>query len=160
VDTGRWLQVSGIVSLDRGLVTIAGATVATAAEPEETPPPEEDTRAPVPVEPVEVVFSSPTEGDLGIAPSGSVRIQFSRGLDEKSIADRLRVTYVGATQPVGTASPIEFRHAYDAGPRAIEITFARPLDAFRTVRVELLEGMTAFDGAPVTPWALTFSTGN
>src|SRR5687768_14042216 len=34
VDTGRWLQVTGVVSQDRGLVTIAGATVATATAPE------------------------------------------------------------------------------------------------------------------------------
>jgi hypothetical protein len=27
------------------------------------------------------------------------------------------------------------------------------------VRIELSEGAEAFDGAPVTPWAITFSTG-
>ena len=37
VDTGRWLQVSGTVSQDRGLVAISGATVATAATAPQEP---------------------------------------------------------------------------------------------------------------------------
>jgi hypothetical protein len=160
VDTGRWLQVSGLVSTDRGLVTIAGATVAVAEAPAAAPPVEEEIRPEVPVEPAEVVFSSPTEGDIGVSPSAPVRIQFSRGLDPASLADRVRVTYIGATQPGGMPAAIQFQQTYDAGPRAIEVTFVQPLDPFRTVRVELLEGLRAFDGAPVAPWALTFSTGN
>ena len=40
VDTGRWLQVSGTVALDRGLVTILGATVAASEAPDIEAPPE------------------------------------------------------------------------------------------------------------------------
>ena len=57
------------------------------------------------------------------------------------------------------AGPLEFQHTYDAGTRAIEIKFTQPLDRFRTVRIELLEGIKAFDGAPVKPWTLTYSVG-
>jgi hypothetical protein len=35
----------------------------------------------------------------------------------------------------------------------------QPFEAFRTVKVELLDGIKAFDGAPVTPWTVTFSVG-
>ena len=55
--------------------------------------------------------------------------------------------------------PIQFEPTYDAGTRAIQLKFAQPLDAFRTVRIEVLEGLKAFDGAPVAPWMLTFSVG-
>jgi hypothetical protein len=41
----------------------------------------------------------------------------------------------------------------------VEITFAKPLERFRTVRVQLLEGIEAFDGGPLAPWNLTFSLG-
>ena len=33
-------------------------------------------------------------------------------------------------------------------------------EAFRAVRIELLEGILAFDGAPLTPWSITFTTGS
>jgi hypothetical protein len=36
---------------------------------------------------------------------------------------------------------------------------AQPLEAFRTVKVEILDGLKGFDGAPVTPWTITFSVG-
>jgi hypothetical protein len=35
----------------------------------------------------------------------------------------------------------------------------QPFEALRTVKVEILEGVKAFDGGPVTPWSLTFSVG-
>ena len=160
VDTGRWLQVSGTVSVDRGLVTVIGATVATTAAPEAAPAVEEETPAsPAPLETAEMIFSSPTEGDVNVALGSSVRVQFSRGLDPASIAGQIRVTYVGVAPPDAPESTPEFQHSYDLGNRAIEIKFASPLDRFRTVEVELLDGIRAFDGAPVTPSTITFSTG-
>jgi hypothetical protein len=160
VDTGRWLQVSGVVALERGLVTIAGATVSTSTAPDAAPETEEEAPTPpAPLETAEVIFSSPTEGDINIAPTGSVRVQFSRGLDPASIAGQIRVTYVGTAAPDASATVPAFQHTYDLGTRAIEIKFASPLDRFRTVKVEILEGIKAFDGAPVAPSTLTFSTG-
>ena len=125
------------------------------------PPAEEEAPTPAaPLEPAEVVFSSPYEGEVAVPVTSSVRVQFSRGLDPTTIAGQIRVSYVGAAPP-GVPPPVslEFQHSYDAGTRAVEITFAQPLDRFRTLRVELLEGLKAFDGAPVKSWALTFSAG-
>jgi hypothetical protein len=42
---------------------------------------------------------------------------------------------------------------------ALEIRFASPLEPFRTVEVEILEGVETFEGGPVEPWRLTFSVG-
>ena len=60
---------------------------------------------------------------------------------------------------VGVEGSVEFKSAYDAANRAILITFAKPLQAFRTVEVELLDGLKGFDGAPFKPWTVTFSVG-
>jgi hypothetical protein len=155
VDTGRWLQVAGMVSQDRGLVTIAGTTVTTTAAPE-TPPAEEEVAPPPPLETAEVVFSSPYGGETDVPVGSSVRIQFSRGIDPKSIEGQIRASYVGGA-PDGP--PLEFQQAYDAGTRAIELKFAQPFERFRTLRIELLEGLKAFDGAPVKPLTITFSAG-
>jgi hypothetical protein len=37
--------------------------------------------------------------------------------------------------------------------------FPKPLEAFRTVKVELLDGLKGFDGSPFKPWVVTFSVG-
>jgi hypothetical protein len=72
------------------------------------------------------------------------------------------VGYVGA-ESVERGEPqapgLETAVKYDSGLRVLEIAFAQPLQRFRTVRVELLEGITGTDGAPLKPWTLTFSVG-
>ena len=116
VDTGRWLQVSGTVMMERGLVTVIGATVATTAAPEAAPPAEEEAPAPAaPLETAEMIFSSPTEGDINVALGGSVRVQFSRGIDPASIAGQIRVTYIGTAAPDAAESTPAFQHSYDLG---------------------------------------------
>lgn len=157
VDTGRWMQVTGTVSQDRGLVTVLGSTITTAEAPEATPAEEEPAAPVTPPEPGEVIFSTPTEGDIDVSPAGPVRLQFSRGLDEKSLAGHIRVSYARG-QP--DAPAIEVETSYDLGSRAVEIRFKQRLDAFRQVTLELLEGVKTFDGAPVQPFTLTFSIGN
>jgi len=152
VDTGRWLQVTGTVSQHRGLVTLTGTAVAT-AEAETAQPADEEPPAPAPpAEPGEVVFSSPTEGEVDVPVASRVRLQFSRGLDPASLAGRIRAAYVG-----GDSQPLELTHTYDGGTTSVEIRFGQPLEAFRTIRIELLEGVTTFDGAPVRPLTFTFS---
>jgi hypothetical protein len=157
VDTGRWLQVTGKVAQDRSLVTIAGSAVSATTAPEAAPVEEEAAPPPPPLETAEVVFSSPYEGEIDVRVTSSIRIQFSRGIDPKSIDGQIRVSYVGGA-PEG-APPLEFQHVYDAGTRAIELRFAQPFERFRTLRIELLDGLKAFDGAPVQPWTMTFSAG-
>jgi hypothetical protein len=48
---------------------------------------------------------------------------------------------------------------YDEGRRVMEIHFATPVDPFRTIVVELREGITGTDGQPMKPFKLTFATG-
>jgi hypothetical protein len=108
---------------------------------------------------VKVVFSSPTEGETDVSSNGTIRIQFSRGLREPTLANLVRVSYVGApaAEPAAT---LPFALAYDGASRSIQIKMKQPFESFRTVRVQLLEGITGFDGGPVTPWSVTFSVGN
>jgi hypothetical protein len=157
VDTGRWLQVSGIVGADRGLVTIQGNTVIATSAPSAEPV--EEPEEALPPQPAEVVFSTPVEGEIDVPSETSIRIQFSKGLDPSSLKGRVRIAY--ADPDVAGAPPVtlpEPRVTYDGSTQAMEITFSAPFEPFRQVRVELLDGIKAFDGAPVVPWALTFST--
>lgn len=156
VDTGRWVQVTGTVARERGLVMIEGMTFAEASAPEVQPTSEEPSAPVVPLLPVEVVFSSPTPDETDVPPTGSVRVQFSRGLNPSTLAGQIRVSYLGADPG---SMPPQFQHSYDAANRAVEIKFTQPLEPFRTIRVEFLEGLKGFDGAPFTPWTLTFSVG-
>ena len=157
LDTGRWLRVTGMVAQDRGLVTVTGTAVAATIAPEATPVDEETQKAPPPLETAEVVFSSPYEGETDVRVNSTVRIQFSRGLDPKTIDGQIRVVYVGG-QP-DPSTPLVFQQTYDGGARALELKFAQPFERFRTLRVELLDGLKAFDGAPVKPTVITFSAG-
>ena len=153
VDTGRWLEVTGTVGTGRGLVEIAGTAIATAAEPKlDAPAAEEAVPPPVRV-PGTVIFSTPGDHETDVSSAASVRVQFSRGLDPKTLMGNIRVTAAGST------APIEFQSNYDAGTNSIEIKFAKPLERFSTVKLELLEGIKMFDSAPLTPWAVTFSVG-
>jgi hypothetical protein len=78
-------------------------------------------------------------------------------LNEKSLPGQLRVSYVGSA--AGADSGLQFQTTYDAANRALVLKMTQPFQAFRTVKVEILDGMKAFDGAPVTPWSLSFSVG-
>lgn len=161
VDTGRWLEVTGVVAHEGGLVAIDASRITTTTEPELTPDPEPPVVM-APPAPVEVVFSAPTEGEIDVARDSSVRIQFSRSIDPETLEGRLRIRYLGAESfERGEAQPpgIEVKTTYDPGTRALEVVFPNGLERFRTVRVELLEGVRAFDGAPVVPWTLMFSVG-
>jgi hypothetical protein len=82
-------------------------------------------------------------------------VQFSRGLREPTLASQVRVSYVGGS----SGAPIASKATYDAATRALTITFAAPLEPYRTVKVELLDGIRAFDDGPFKPWSLTFSVG-
>jgi hypothetical protein len=162
VDTDRWLEVRGTVRYDRGLVWIEGSELALAEEPvTEADAPQ----APAPRvgAPPEVVFSAPLQDDIDVDPQSSVRIQFSRDMDPTSFESQVRVSYLGSEsvergEPQPPAS--SFSLSYDSGNRVLEIRFVEPLERFRTVRIDLLEEIKAFDGVPMQePWTLTFSVG-
>ena len=153
VDTGGWLQVSGTVNQDKGLVEIAATTIATATEPKAEPADDEPAIPVVPLRPGTVTFSTPTADETDVPVTSTVRVQFSRGIDPKTLPGNIRASYLGGTMPIA------FQQTYDAGTNSIQIKFTQPLERFGTVKVELLEGIKMFDGAPLTPWALTFSVG-
>jgi len=159
VDSDRWIEVTGTIVRERGLVSIDATTLKLAKAPQETEAPAESAAPPVQLDPVQVVFSSPTDGETDVTATGAIRIQFSRGLNESSLAGRLRVSYVGSKAPSADDTGLQFQATYDAANRAVVLKMAQPFEALRTVKVEILDGMKAFDGAPVTPWSLTFSVG-
>ena len=116
---------------------------------------------PTPAEPPPtVVFSTPVPSETDVEIGAVVRVQFSRDMDARSFKDRIRVIYQAphaAGAPVGT--PPTFAFAYNVGTRGVELKFSKPLERFQTVKVELLEGITALGGDPLQPWSLTFTTG-
>ena len=156
VDTSHWLSVTGVVKRDRGIVTIEAKTMeaasapATRIVPPEAPPP--------PKEPGEVVFSSPTDGETGVLTSDPIRIQFSRGIEPRSISGKVSIGYVGGA-PIAPEDLPKVDIGYDAATHAVQLKLSKPLQPFRTVKIELLDGIRTFDGAPIKPWMVTFSTG-
>jgi hypothetical protein len=109
-----------------------------------------------------VVFSAPTEGEADVRLDAHVRIQFSRHVDERTLAGRVRASYSAAESAErGEAEPpsLAFTLAYDSGTFGITLTPDNGLERFREVHVDLLDGIVAADGAVLKPWRLTFRTG-
>lgn len=159
VDTGRWLQVTGTLRRDGALTWIEATSIATATAPTETsiditvPP------APRQIAPT-VVFTAPISGEVDAERASPVRIQFSRDMEARTFRDRVRVAYTGAAPPRAPATPPAFTFQYNDGTRSLEIRFNTPLDRFRSVKIDLLEGIaSAVDNQPLVPWSLTFTTG-
>jgi hypothetical protein len=159
IDTGRWLQVAGTVRREGPLAWIDATSISTATAPTEAPV--EVTLPPPPPEAApQVVFSTPTAGETDADRSGPIRIQFSRDMEAKTFKDHVRVTYAGVVPAGAPATPPATTVRYVEGNRALEIKLASPLDRYRDVKVELLEGITsAVDNQPLAPYSLTFTTG-
>jgi hypothetical protein len=155
VDTGRWLEVAGVVKVDRGLVRVEATAIRAAQPPAQSAQPEALVKVPVTIPPPEVVFSAPTEGETDVEPDAHIRVQFSRDLRPDSVKGQVTVSYSGVTQPAP-----QFTTAYDPGRRMLEIRFAAPLEPFRTVQVTLGTGIVATDGQPLAAWTLTFTVGS
>jgi len=158
VDTSRWVEVTGVARRAGGLVTVEATMIAPTTGP--TLPAEREELVPAPPpRPVEVVFSSPTEGEIDVPLAAVVRVQFARNVKPETLKDRVKVTYVLA-DPNAKLPPIEWQTTYDQATRALALTFTTPLEPLRTVKIELLEGILAFDEAPLVPWTLTFTLGS
>jgi hypothetical protein len=164
VDTGNWLEATGIVREAKGLVWIEAQQLAL-TKPDleirnaEAPP------IPQMGPPPEVIFSDPTDGELDVPLKAAIRLQFSRDMNPDSFKGNVRWSYTAATAAnVGpTASRESARDAqfkYDRARRALEIRLDLDESApFRSVVVELLDGIAATDGAKLKPWSLTFALG-
>ena len=164
IDTSRWLTVRGTIQEGRGLQWIdAEAGSLTLAKPPTEPTTTEEEPIRVPAgPPPEVVFSAPTEDETDVLQSASIRIQFSRDIDQSTLKGHIRVGYVQA-QSVERGEPTtptaEFTFQYNGANRVLEIKLAKPLERFRSVKVDLLEGIMGTDGQALKPWTLTFTTG-
>jgi hypothetical protein len=158
VDTGRWLEVTGVVKSQGSLLWIEATQLRSASAPAAVP-----VDVVVPDRPVEppprVVFSAPVADDIDVERGTQIRIQFSRIMDPRTFTDRVRISYAPRAGDPALASP-SFTASYNDGPRALEIKFAQPLERFQAVKVELLEGIAAIDGQALAPWTLTFTTGS
>ena len=162
VDTSRWLEVRGTVRVDRQRFWVEGTSAALAEPPAEPTQPDAVVTVPSVGPPPEVVFSVPTAGEADVARDTLVRLQFSRDMNAATFRDRVKVGYlVQESEERGEPAPppIEAAFRYDDGRRTLEIRFRQPLDRFRTVRISLLDGIEARDGARLAPWTLSFSVG-
>lgn len=164
VDTGKWLDVTGVVQKQGAQIWIDAAALRSAAAPAAVPI---EVVVPVhtPEPPPTVIFSAPLADETEVERAAPIRIQFSRDLVPATVASRVRVTY--ASLPPGAPAtpggpplpPPVFTARYQEGTRSLEIKFAQPLERFQRVKVELLEGITSMDGQPLSPWTLEFTTG-
>jgi hypothetical protein len=162
VDTGRWIQVTGTVRREGSRVWIEAREIELATPPGETVV-EVEVPVTAPEPPPTVVFSTPVPDEIDADATAIVRVQFSRDMDARSFKDRVRVSYQPAAQAAAAAPPASepptFAFNYDVGTRGIQLKFSRPLERFQTVKIELLEGITAAGGDPLRPWTLIFTTG-
>jgi hypothetical protein len=163
IDTGRWLQITGTIQHGRGLqwLDAEAGTLAAAKAPAETTDVEPPIRVPA-APPPEVIFSAPTQGETDVSMGTSVRIQLSRDIDPATLKGHIRVAYLESqTRERGelVTPAAEFITQYNAANRVIEIRFTKPLERFRTLKVELTEGILGTDQQPLKPWTLTFDTG-
>jgi hypothetical protein len=163
IDTGRWLTVRGTVQQGRGLLWVdaEAGSLALAKPPTETTTDEEPIRVPA-GPPPEVIFSTPTADETDVSTTTTIRIQFSRDIDQATLKGRLRVGYVQA-QSLERGAPVtpavEFTFQYAGANRVLELRFPKPLERFRTLKVDLLDGILGSDGQPLKPWSLSFALG-
>lgn len=159
VDAGQWVRVTGTVRQGRGLVWLEGRSIELADAPTEDL--EEITAPPPPPPPLDVVFTAPTDGEVGVQADVIIRIQFSRDLAPATLPDHVRLSYLPGGPPGMEAQPggpIAFTTNWTPVNRGLEIRPAGPLTPFRQVRVELTDGIRGPDGATLRPFTFTFST--
>jgi hypothetical protein len=163
IDTGRWLTLRGTVQQGRGLLWLdaEAGSLSPARPPTETTTEEEPIRVPA-GPPPEVIFSAPTADETDVSMTTTVRMQFSRDIDQATLKGRIRVGYL-QSQSVERGEPVtptvDFTFQYAGANRVLELRFPKPLERFRTLKVDLIDGILGTDGQPLKPWTLTFALG-
>ena len=163
IDTGRWLSLRGTVQLVRGLLVLdaEAGSLSLAKPPTETTTEEEPIRVPA-GPPPEVIFSAPTQDETDVVMATTVRIQFSRDIDQTTLKGRIKPHYLesqSAERGEPVTPPVEFTVQYAGANRVLEIKFTKPLERFRTLKVDLADGILGTDGQPLKSWTLTFILG-
>jgi hypothetical protein len=164
-DTSRWLEITGIVREGRGLqwLEVAADGIQLGKAPTTPAPVEEAPAVRAPAAPApEVVFSAPTQEETDVSLRTSIRIQFSRDIKVSTLKGNIRVTYL-ESETVERGEPTtpiaEFTTQYNAASRVLELKFPKGLERFRTLRVELNDGILGTDDQPLKPWMLVFLLG-
>ena len=165
LDSGRWLDITGVVHEGRGLqwLDVSEDGIVLGKAPAAAPPPDEPPVVRVLAAPApEVVFSAPTEGESDVPLASSVRIQFSRDIAQATLKGHVRAFYLESEtrergEPV--TPTVEFTTQYSGANRVLELKFTKPLERFRTLQVELQEGILGTDQQPLKPWTLSFVVG-
>jgi hypothetical protein len=163
VDTGTWLEASGVVREKHGLVWVEAQQL-TLSRPDLEPRQIDTAPAKLVGPPPEVIFSDPTSAELDVPLKTVVRLQFSRDMDAGTFKGRIRWSYAGTgpagAEPASSPQRQEPPHQYDRAKRSLEIRLEPGGSAmYRDVVIELLDGIAATDGAPLQPWTLTFAYG-
>lgn len=161
-DAGRWVEVSGTVREARGLVYVEATAVRLARPPSEAQA-EPVARVPAMGPPPEILFSSPTNDETEVSPTGLVRIQFSRDIDVDTLRGRIVARYLPTEAEMRgepPPPPLNVSSTYNEANRSLELRFANPLLPLRTVVLEFREGIQGTDGAPMAPATLRFSVGS
>src|SRR3954468_14494488 len=163
IDTGRWLTLRGTVQQARGLLLLdaEAGSLAIGKPPTETHTDEEPIRVPA-GPPPEVIFSTPTQDETDVLLTSTVRIQFSRDIDQATLKGRVKAHYV-ESQSIERGEPVtptvDLTFQYAPANRVLEIKFTKPLERFRTLKVDLLDGIVGTDGQALKPWSLAFMIG-
>jgi hypothetical protein len=163
IDTGRWLTLRGTVQQGRGLLWLdaEAGSLSLAKPPTETTTEEEPIRVPA-GPPPEVIFSAPTQDETDVPMATTVRIQFSRDIDQSTLKGRIKPHYL-ESQSAERGEPVtpsaDFTFQYAGANRVLELRFTKPLERFRTLKVDLLDGILGTDGQPLKAWTLSFSLG-
>jgi hypothetical protein len=164
LDSGHWLEVTGTVKTGRGLtwLDVKDDGIQLGKAPTETQPVE---TAPVRIAPAprpEVVFSTPTQDETDVSMGTSVRIQFSREIDQATLKGHVKAHYI-ESQTIERGEPTtpaaEFTMQYTGATRVLELRFSRPLERFRTIHIDLTDEILGTDRQPLKPWTLSFDLG-
>jgi Bacterial Ig-like domain len=164
LDTGRWLEVTGVVRMARGLewVEVSDDGLRLGKAPTETTTVEAEPIRVAPAPRPEVVFSAPTQDETDVSMSTNVRIQFSRDLDASTLKGHVHAHYL-ESQTVERGEPTtpaaDFTMQYTAATRVLELRFTKPLERFRTLHIDLTDEILGTDKQALVPWTLSFDLG-
>ncbi|TAK13174.1 MAG: hypothetical protein EPO35_10600 [Acidobacteria bacterium] len=155
-DLGRWLEISGTVTIAGGLPMIRATAVAQSTPEDDTTAAADTAPPPPPPPPPAITFSIPGNEETAVATDSLVRVQFNRDMKAETFDGRVKVTAV--VNGASVAAP-EMTLTYRPGTLSMELKFAAALPRFATITIDFQAGITAPDGTALPPSKLTFYTG-
>jgi len=164
LDSGRWLEVTGTVKAGRGLewIEVVPDGIQLGKAPTESAPADTEQVRVAPAPRPEVVFSAPTQDETDVSMSTTVRIQFSRDIDQSTLKGHIKAHYI-ESQTTERGEPVtptaEFTMQYVPATRVLELRFTKPLERFRTIHIDLSDEILGKDKQPLQPWTLSFDLG-